>query len=198
MIIGLTGGIGSGKTAVSDSFQEKGITIVDADVISRNTVSKGSPALEKIAEHFGESILLSDGNLDRAQLRKIVFDNPVEKQWLESLLHPLIGEETQRQLSQFNSPYVIYSSPLLIESGQESICKHIIVVDVPEELQIARTVNRDNNSEAQVKAIMANQASREQRLAKASHIIDNSGDLNHLHQQIEALHQEFLILSKVS
>ena len=173
-IVGLTGGIGSGKTAVSDHLQSLGIDIVDADIASRTVVEPGQPALAKIAEHFGDDILLADQSLDRAALRQKIFSNPDDKQWLEALLHPLIAEEISYQLAKAQSPYAIFVSPLLLEAGQDAICDRILVVDVPEELQIARTTTRDNNDEAQVKRIIASQASRQQRLEKADDIIENT------------------------
>ncbi|MBD2859751.1 dephospho-CoA kinase [Spongiibacter sp. KMU-158] len=194
MIIGLTGGIGSGKTAVSDRFAAHGISIVDADVISRVVVEPGRPALEKIRDHFGTDILLEDGNLDRAQLRQKIFSSPTDKQWLESLLHPLIAEETLRQLSEAQSPYAIYVSPLLVESNQKGFCQRLLVVDVSEETQLQRTIARDSNDAEQVKRIIASQASREQRLALADDIIVNDSDLKSLHEKVDAMHQSYLAL----
>ncbi|HEY9034982.1 MAG TPA: dephospho-CoA kinase, partial [Pseudomonadales bacterium] len=157
-IVGLTGGIGSGKTAVSDRFQQKGITIVDADLCSRVVVEKGRPALDAIRQHFGDSILTASGELDRAALRQRIFADPDEKAWLEQLLHPLIAEETFRQLESAQSPYVMLVSPLLIESGQDALCDRVLVVDVPESVQLSRTMQRDDNDEQQVRRIMQSQA----------------------------------------
>lgn len=195
LVVGLTGGIGSGKTAVSDYLASLGIEIVDADVISRVVVEPGRPALSKIAEKFGNNILLADGNLNRAKLREIIFNNPDHKQWLESLLHPLIGEELFRQLESAKSAYVVFVSPLLIESGQDDICDRLIVVDVPEHVQLERTIQRDSNSAEQVKNIMASQANRQQRLAKATDIIENNADLESLHKKTQQLHQQLLTLA---
>lgn len=195
-IIGLTGGIGSGKTAVSDRFAELGITVVDADVISRQVVEPGRTALTKIAEHFGPQILLSDGHLDRAALRKKIFANREDKQWLEALLHPLIAEETLRQLSEASSPYAIYVSPLLVESKQQGFCQRLLVVDVSEEVQLERTMARDNNEAEQVRRIIASQASREQRLAQADDVIENNSDLSSLIAKVDELHLHYLQLAE--
>lgn len=194
-VIGITGGIGSGKTAVSDHFENLGITVVDADVASRTVVEPGTPALTRIAEHFGKEILLADGGLDRANLRRAIFEDPTQRQWLESLLHPLIRDEIVSGLESADSPYALLVSPLLIESGQNQLTERVLVVDVPEELQLARTVERDNNSEQQVKAIMAAQASRQQRLDSADDVIVNDGTLEHLKAQVERLHRQYLDLA---
>lgn len=194
-VVGLTGGIGSGKTAVSDHLASFGIEVVDADVISRIVVEPGQPALSEIAEKFGSNILLADGNLNRALLREKIFNNPDDKQWLESLLHPLIATELFRQLEAAKSAYVLFVSPLLVESGQDAICDRLIVVDVSEQVQLERTIERDNNSAEQVKNIIASQASREQRLDKATDVIENNADLHALHQKTQRLHQQLLTLA---
>ncbi|CAA0083954.1 Dephospho-CoA kinase [BD1-7 clade bacterium] len=191
-VLGLTGGIGSGKTAVSDRFETYGIDVIDADLCSRVVVEKGRPALTQIAEHFGSDILLPSGELDRAELRTRIFADPNEKQWLESLLHPLIGEEVFNQICAAKSPYAILASPLLVESGQNAICDSVVVVDVPEALQIERTCKRDENDEAQVKRIMASQASREDRLKHADNVIENTAGLDHLDHEVERLHAIYL------
>jgi dephospho-CoA kinase len=195
-IVGLTGGIGSGKTAVSDRFSAKGITIVDADLCSRVVVEPGKPALKAIIEHFGKEIATSEGTLDRAALRQRVFSNPEEKKWLESLLHPLIAEQVWRELEAAKTPYVMLVSPLLVESRQNLICDRVLVVDVPEETQIARTTVRDNNSAEQVGNIIKTQASRTQRLQLATDVIENIHGLDYLDQQVELLHQQFLELAR--
>ena len=194
-IVGLTGGIGSGKTAVSDRFEKLGIRVVDADLCSRVVVEPGRPALAKIAEHFGADILQADGTLNRAALRLKIFADADEKKWLESLLHPLIAEETFHQLAAADSAYVILASPLLIESQQNLICDRVLVVDVPKEIQLQRTMQRDNNDAETVKSIMANQASREQRLGKADDVIENTQGLDFLDKEIARLHQHYLQLA---
>jgi dephospho-CoA kinase len=195
LVVGLTGGIGSGKTTVSDQLASYGIDVIDADVCARIVVEPGKPALEKINAHFGDQILDPSGHLDRAKLREIIFSAPEEKQWLEQLLHPLIIEEIQRQLDASSSVYAVFVSPLLIEAGQSMFCNHILVVDAPEEEQLNRTMERDNNNREQVAAIMNTQASRNDRLEKADDIILNNGDLEHLYQQVESVHHKLLELA---
>lgn len=194
-VVGLTGGIGSGKTAVSDRFKAKGITVVDADVVAREVVEPGTKALGQIAEHFGAGIIQADGTLDRAALRKKVFQNEAERKWLEQLLHPLIGETIFNQLAAAKSPYALFVSPLLIETSQKQLAERILVVDVPVATQLQRTMARDNNDEAQVKAIIATQTTREQRLAKAHDVIVNDQGLAHLDAEVERLHQHYLQLA---
>lgn len=194
-IVGLTGGIGSGKTAVSDRFQAKGITIVDADICSRVVVEKGRPALEKIKVQFGESIITADGELDRAALRQRIFANEKDKRWLESLLHPLIAEELMNQLGASTSIYTIMVSPLLIESKQHLICDRVLVVDVPEETQLSRTMKRDTNDAEQVKRIMQTQADRNTRLSHAQDVIENVHGLDYLDDCVERLHQQYVALA---
>ncbi len=194
-IVGITGGIGSGKSTVTDYLQNKGIDVVDADVAARVVVEPGTVALAYIIEHFGESIALADGTLDRADLRQRIFNNPDEKQWLEGLLHPLIGEEISRALGAATSPYVLFVSPLLIEAQQHLICDRVVVVDVPEATQIERTMARDDNDSEQVKKIIASQTSREQRLEKSTDVIENTAGLEELQQTADQLHQQFLAMA---
>ncbi len=195
-IVGLTGGIGSGKTAVSDTFKSLGVDIIDADVASRIVVEKGQPALRQIAEHFGKDILQEDGTLDRALLREKVFAEPKEREWLEKLLHPLIYQTLNRLLSEASSEYAILVSPLLVETGQNKLTQRILVVDVPEQLQIERAVARDNNNEQQVRAIIAAQADRNQRLAYADDVITNDQDISFLHAEVKKLHLQYLQMAK--
>ncbi len=190
--VGITGGIGSGKTALTDRLAARGITIVDADLTARAVVEKGQPALETIAEHFGPDMLLDDGSLDRATLRKVVFADPAERAWLEGLTHPLIGARIQGDLEAADSPYVVLSSPLLLEGKQKDLVDYIVVVDVPEATQLARTTRRDNNSEALVRSIMAAQLAREDRLNQADWVVDNSGDLADLDRAAADLHDQLL------
>ena len=194
MVVGLTGGIGSGKTVVSDMFAQLGVTIVDADICARIVVEKGKPALAAIHEHFGDDVIDKNGELQRATLRQIIFSQPAEKIWLESLLHPVIFEEILSQLQHATSPYAILVSPLLVETGQTTLCNRILVVDAPETLQLSRTMLRDNNSSDQVNAIMASQSSRETRLAHADDVLVNDGDLQTLTERVLNLHQHFLCL----
>jgi len=192
LIIGITGGIGSGKSAVTSRFETLGVTVVDADLASRVIVEPGRPALESIREHFGEAVITTEGVLDRAQLRALVFADPQERLWLEQLTHPLIGQEITDQLAASTSPYTILSSPLLLETEQKQRADTIVVVDVPEEVQLERTIARDNNDADQVKRIMAAQMSRKDRLALADIVIDNSKPLAELDSVVADLHREFL------
>ena len=191
-VVGITGGIGSGKSAVTDHLETLGITVVDADKVARVVVEPGTSGLAAIADHFGTDILLSDGRLDRAALRKIVFDNPDERRVLEGITHPRIREEIARQLSEATSPYVVLSSPLLLESGQNTFADYIVVVDVPEEVQLSRTMARDDNTEALVKQIMAAQLDRQTRLSRADTSIMNDGSLEALYEHVEKLHDDLL------
>ncbi|GAB3286824.1 dephospho-CoA kinase [Parahaliea aestuarii] len=195
LVIGVTGGIGSGKSALTRYLETQGITVVDADVVARQVVEPGTPALAAIAGRFGGDILQADGGLDRAALRKIVFANPDERRWLEQLTHPLIGEEIQRQLAASISPYTVLSSPLLLEGSQSLLVDRVVVVDVPVEVQVERTMARDSNDEAQVRRIIAAQMDREARLAKADFVVDNSGTLAALEQRAAQLHTELLALA---
>jgi len=198
LVIGLTGGIGSGKTTATDYFARKGITIVDADIASRIVVESGKPALEKIKQHFGPEIINDkDGTLNRAVLRKVVFNNPQELHWLEQLLHPLIREEIKQQLNHSKSDYTILVSPILFESGQNTFAQRVLVIDAPEDLQIKRTALRDHTDETSVKAIMKAQTAREQRLRNADDIIVNDSNLENLYTQLDLLHLKYLALSKI-
>ena len=193
MIVGLTGGIGSGKSTVARAFGSLGIGWVDADDVTREVVMPGEPALAAIREHFGNDVLHADGTLNRAALRSIVFDNPTERKWLESVTHPRVRERILVHLErlQRQSPYVLLVSPLLFESGQDKLVDRTVVVDVPVELQLSRTRARDDVSEAQVHAILAAQLPREERLTKANDVIDNSGDHASMMQQVTQLDQHY-------
>jgi len=191
-VVGLTGGIGSGKSAVSKLFEQRGVTVIDADQVAREVVEPGEPALDKIARRFGREILLTDGDLDRKALRKIVFETPAQRDWLEQLLHPLIRDRILLKLDQTTSEYAILASPLLLETDQHLLVNQIVVVDVDEATQISRTVARDSTDSEQVRAIIAAQMSRDERIAKADELIDNSGAVDALTPRIEQLHKEFL------
>ena len=195
MIIGLTGGIGSGKTAVSDIFEELGIGVVDADLASRVVVEKGRPSLEEIAKHFGQGILTEAGELDRAKLREIIFNSDEEKNWLESLLHPAIAKQIQEELKASSSPYTILVSPLLLETNQKDFCNKVLVVDVPVETQIERTLKRDDVSLEQVQSIIKAQISRDKRLELADEVIVNDKSLEDLQLAVSKLHQQFILES---
>lgn len=194
-ILGLTGGIGSGKTTVANLFHKQGIELVDADVIAREVVELGSAGLEAIEEHFGRSILQADGSLDRAKLRERIFTDESERIWLNSLLHPMIRQTMLSSAKNADSDYVILVVPLLFENGLDSLVDRTLVVDISPDLQIQRTAERDNVSEAQIANIIASQISREERLQKADDIIDNRGEIADLKEQVNRLHQLYLALA---
>ncbi len=198
IIVGLTGGIGSGKSEVSRRFEQLGITVVDADVVAREAVNIGSVALSNISGHFGQNILNADGSLNRAQLRSRIFENPNEKSWLENLLHPIIRKEIAAQLTQSRTPYTILSSPLLLETKQDELVNRILVVDATEDMQIKRASARDANNTDQIQKIMATQISRAERRKKADDIIENHGDLNELDVAVKKLHAFYLQLADQS
>lgn len=191
LVIGLTGGIGSGKSTVARLFAEKGVTIIDTDQLARDITLPGQEALAKIIEKFGKGILLPDKTLDRSQLRKIVFTDLHKRQWLEQLLHPLIRAETQRRIESATSPYCMVVIPLLLETKPNPLVKRILVVDLPEEQQLLRAHLRDQLPEKEISAIMRSQVTREQRLAAADDVIDNHGTLAELIPQVEKLHQSY-------
>jgi len=194
-IVALTGGIGSGKSTVADAFARHGVTVVDADVIARQVVEPGTPALAAIAERFGNEMLQPDGSLNRAALRQCIFSNPDEKRWLNQLLHPLIHQETQRQLAQVTSPYALWVVPLLVENNLQARADRVLVVDVDSETQLARTIARDGISRQQAQNILSAQVTREQRLAAADDIIDNSGTAQGIEPLVAALHRRYLELA---
>ncbi|MCK7546966.1 dephospho-CoA kinase [Marinobacter koreensis] len=195
VVVGLTGGIGSGKSTVARLFGSLGVHWVDADDVAREVVEPGTPALASIAEHFGTGILLPEGSLDRAGLRQIVFNDPSERAWLESLLHPIIRDELIRQLrpADYELPYTLLVSPLLLETDQHNLVNRIVVVDVPVSVQIERTMARDANARDQVERIVAAQISREKRLERADDVIDNDRPMNEVERQVLDLHNRFLV-----
>ncbi|WP_417658733.1 dephospho-CoA kinase [Pseudidiomarina sp.] len=197
-VVGVTGGIGSGKTTVTDLFKAHGITIVDADVIARHIMDIGSPALAAVEQRFGTAALNDNGSLNRAWLRERIFNHPEDKQWLNDLTHPLIREQLLRELEAATSPYVILSAPLLVENRLTTLCDRVLVVDVSEATQIERTLARDDVSRAQVQAIIDAQATRQQRLDAADNVIHNEGDRNLLVSQVEQLHEIYLRLADTS
>ncbi|EKN3738502.1 dephospho-CoA kinase [Yersinia enterocolitica] len=194
-IVALTGGIGSGKSTVANAFANLGVPLVDADIIARQVVEPGMPALMEIASRYGETILHTDGTLNRAALRKKIFSEPQEKAWLNSLLHPLIQQETQSQLANIDEQYVLWVVPLLVENGLHHRANRVLVVDVAPEIQLARTMARDGITRQQAEDILASQVSRQQRLACADDIIDNSGDPIVIAPQVTLLHQQYLKLA---
>lgn len=196
-IVGLTGGIGSGKTTVSDLFLARSIDVVDADVVARSLVSEGSEALGQIINHFGNEVLSKDGTLNRPLLRSKIFASDTEKAWLNGLLHPLIRTSIVDQLKNCKSDYCILSAPLLFENSLQGLTHRSLVVDVPVKMQLDRTCKRDKSSISEVKAIISSQISRENRLALADDIINNeSSSLHNLRQQVNALHDKYTALAK--
>ena len=197
-VVGLTGGIGSGKSTVAGMFAALEIDLIDADVAAREVVAPGTTALAEIVEHFGPDILMADGSLDRRGLRRIIFHQRQEKHWLETLLHPLIRRWLTQQISDRRSAYCLLISPLLLETGQAEMVDRILVVDVSVETQIARTLARDGGEESTVRAIIAAQIGRNQRLEHGDDIIDNDLPLQTLRQRVETLHQQYLTLAKAT
>jgi dephospho-CoA kinase len=191
-VVGLTGGIGSGKSAAAEMFRALGIEVIDADTLAREVVEPGQPALRDIALHFGSELLTTDGHLDRATLRKIVFSNPEHKSWLENLLHPLIAELLQRRLSATKSPYAILESPLLLETEQYKLVERVLVIDASEETQIDRAVRRDGSDEEVIRSIIASQIDRAERIQHADDLVSNEENLEQLKENIEALHKKYL------
>lgn len=194
-IVGVTGGIGSGKTTVTRLFEALGVVVVDADVIARHSLERGSEALQAVRQRYGQIALQHDGSLNRAWLRAHIFAHPAEKQWLNQLTHPLIRAEIIKQLHAATSTYVMLSAPLLIENGLHQLCQRVLVVDVDEATQLQRTAQRDQVNPQQVQAIMQAQASRQQRLAHATEVLDNSGSSADLPPQVEKLHQLYSALA---
>lgn len=192
-IVAITGGIGSGKTTIANQFAELGIDIVDADVIAREVVEPGTPALAAIAAQFGPEMLDPQGQLDRRRLRERVFSDPDAKAWLNGLLHPLIRQEMLRQCANARSPYCLLVVPLLIENRLTQLANRVLVIDVDEATQVERTCRRDGVSRAQAKAILAAQASRAERLAAADDVLDNQNDAAEtIKRRILALHETYM------
>ncbi|AYH42533.1 dephospho-CoA kinase [Azoarcus sp. DN11] len=196
-VVGLTGGIGSGKSAAADRFAELGVAIVDTDVIAHELTAPGGRAIPAIREAFGDAVITPEGALDRKAMRDRAFADPNERRRLEAILHPAIGAESLRQVNAASTPYVMLVVPLLVESGKyRERCHRLCVVDCPVDVQIARVMTRSKLPEDQVRAIMATQASREQRLAAADDVINNSGDLGALIAQVDRLHEKYLAAAR--
>ncbi|ENM5826553.1 dephospho-CoA kinase [Vibrio metoecus] len=195
-VVALTGGIASGKTTVANLFHDQfGIDLVDADVIAREVVEPETEGLKAIAAHFGKAILHLDGSLNRAVLRERIFADPNEKAWINQLLHPMIRHRMQHALTQTTSPYSLLIVPLLVENQLQGMADRVLVVDVDEQVQIERTMARDNVSREQALAILAAQASRAQRLAIADDVLKNDAENQKLLPQITLLHQKYLAMS---
>lgn len=196
MQVVLTGGIASGKTAVSNLFSQHKITIVDADIVAREIVAPNSNGLSAIVDYFGSGILNKDKTLNRTLLRSIVFEDEQERQWLNNLLHPMIRSQMHQQRQSSLSDYTISVIPLLYETKQVEHFDRVLVVDVPQSIQVNRLMSRDGSTQEQVDNILASQATREQRLSIADDVIDNSKDLQSLEHQVIKLHNLYLSLAK--
>ena len=197
LVVGLTGGIGSGKSAAADAFATLGATVVDTDALSHELTGPGGAAVPEIKSLFGKAFIDASGAMDRKRMRDLVFADAEEKQRLEALLHPLIRAESQRRIAAATGPYVIHVVPLLVESpGYRERVRRVLVVDCPEALQISRVRQRSGLPEGEVKRIIASQIQRERRLAAADDVIDNSGSIAALQQQVRQLHEKYLALAK--
>ena len=196
LIIGLTGGIGSGKSVASDKFKSLGIDVVDADVASRTVVEPGKPALKEIQDHFGSGIITAEGKLDRNKLREIIATDAKERKWLESVLHPKIGEQITKEISESTSVYTLFVAPLLLETNSQEMCSRVVVVDVPKDVQIQRTAKRDKVSSNQVEQMVAAQMKREKRLEKADDVLLNNGTIEDLEKQVEELHKKYIQMAE--
>ncbi|MCR3755492.1 MAG: dephospho-CoA kinase [Sodalis sp. Psp] len=197
-IVALTGGIGSGKSTAANAFAKLGVPLIDADLIARQVVSPGSSILRTIAQRFSPAILRADGSLDRAALRELIFSDAREKSWLNGLLHPLIQERATQQLRFIQTPYVLWVVPLLIENNLQHRANRVLVVDVEPEIQIARILSRDAVSRAQVDNILAAQVSRQQRLACADDVIDNSRRHEEIIDQVAILHRNLVLVASTT
>ena len=195
LIVGLTGGIGSGKSAASQWFETQGINVVDADIVAREIVEKGQPALAQIQSAFGDWVILESGELNRKALREHIFQHPSARQQLEDITHPAIRQSIIVQLEQANSPYVILVSPLLFETNQHLLTQRTLLIDASIELQIQRASQRDGQSVAQIENIIQAQMPRDRKLDLADDIAINDGHLEHLYTQLQKLHLHYLELS---
>lgn len=188
-IVALTGGIGSGKSTVSDLFKQRGVEIIDADIIARQVIEPGSEALLQLSQHFGQSILLTDGTLDRAKLRKLIFSDPQNKIWVEKLMHPLIQQITQQQISEVKAAWCIWVVPLLVENHLYKYASRVLVIDTDPSIQLQRIILRDNITPSEAQNILNAQAIRQQRLAIADDVINNDGGLSDVVRQVDSLFQ---------
>jgi len=195
LVVGLTGGIGSGKSAVTREFEGLGVPVVDADIAAREVVLPGTPGLLEVVDAFGQDVLGPDGTLDRARLRQLVFEHDDKRKKLESILHPKIRDLIRNNLDAISAPYCILCVPLLVERGGYENVDRVLVIDCPVETQIERVMARDDLTRPQVEAIMRNQATREQRLEVADDVVQNAGDLEALKAPVAALHDKYTDLA---
>ena len=191
-VLGLTGGIGSGKSAASEWFEAQGIAVVDADIVAREVVNIGQPALQQIREAFGDWVLLENGSLNRRALREHIFQSPEARKTLENITHPAIRTSILQQLHAAQSPYAILVSPLLFETNQHELTQHTLLIDAAIELQIQRASQRDGQNVEQIQKIIAAQMPREQKCAMADDIVLNDGELEHLYAHLTPLHEKYL------
>jgi dephospho-CoA kinase len=191
-ILGITGGIGSGKSAATQWFESQGIVVVDADIVAREVVDLGQPALKEIQLSFGDWVLLEDGYLNRRALREHIFQFPEARETLEKITHPAIRQSIIQQLQQAESPYVILVSPLLFETNQHELVHHTLLIDADEQTQLQRASQRDGQNEEQIRKIISVQMPRTQKQLLANDIVMNDGLLEHLHQQLKPLHLKYL------
>lgn len=197
-VLGLTGGIGSGKSKVSEWFTKQGVVVVDADVLARQVVAKGSKTLYQIVAKFGDWVLTAEGELDRRAMREYIFARPQALMDLEQITHPAIRHAAKQQVAAATSPYVVLVAPLLLEAseaGLANLCQRVLVIDSREDLQVARASTRDGQTVASIERIMANQLSREARLAQADDVVTNNASLAELYAQLEPLHQRYLAMA---
>ncbi len=195
-VVGVTGGIGSGKTTICREFAALGAPVIDTDQVARDVVAPGSPGLAAVVAAFGPEVLTADGQLDRRRVRQLVFATPALREQLEAILHPLIRQETDARVQAAGFPYCLVCIPLLVERGGGNRVNRVLVIDCPTEVQIARVMARDELTAPEVAAIMRTQASREDRLAAAHDVLENTGDVSLLRPQISALHARYLQLAK--
>ncbi len=195
-VVGVTGGIGSGKTTICREFAALGAPVIDTDQVARDVVAPGSPGLAAVVAAFGPEVLTADGQLDRRRVRQLVFATPALREQLEAILHPLIRQETDARVQAAGFPYCLVCIPLLVERGGGNRVNRVLVIDCPTEVQIARVMARDELTAPEVAAIMRTQASREDRLAAAHDVLENTGDVSLLRPRISALHARYLQLAK--
>jgi dephospho-CoA kinase len=195
--VGLTGGIASGKTTISNLFAARGVAIIDTDVISRALLEPGESTFDQVCQHFGETILTGNRSIDRARLREIVFNDPVQKRWLETMLHPLIFRRSQEAITQQGGDaYVLVVVPLLFETNFQALVDRVLAVDCPAETQIRRLIKRDDIDESLARKMLAQQLSNDERLARAHDVIENRSDDSSLEQQVDRLHASYLELAR--
>ena len=195
-ILGLTGGIGSGKSAVSQWFESQNIVVVDADIVAREIVELGQPALAQIHQTFGNWVLLENGELNRRALREHIFQNPTARKTLENITHPAIRASIIQQLQNAQSAYVILVSPLLFETNQHQLAQHTLLIDASEELQIQRASQRDGQNIEQIEKIISAQMSRQEKQKLANDVVLNDGQLEHLYEKLQPLHEKYLAMAQ--